>query len=79
MGRGAAVLIGPDRLGVRAERVLHVGAHEAEEAALYAGWGAQVLWVEANPTLAGRLTDRGFDVVAAAAWSAPGTLTLHLA
>jgi FkbM family methyltransferase len=73
------VLIGPDRLPVSAERVLHVGAHEAEEADLYAGWGAEVLWVEANPTLAARLTDRGFDVVAAAAWSQAATLTLHVA
>ena len=73
------MLISAERLGVSAKRVLHVGAHEAEEAGLYAGWGAEVLWVEANPTLASRLTDRGFDVVAAAAWSEAATLTLHVA
>ena len=68
-----------DRFGVAPSRVLHVGAHEAEEADLYAQWGADVLWVEANPTLADRLKERGLNVVCGAAWSSAGPLTLHLA
>jgi FkbM family methyltransferase len=68
-----------DRFGVLPSRVLHVGAHEAEEADLYARWGAEVLWVEANPTLADRLKQRGLNVVCGAAWSSAGPLTLHVA
>ena len=68
-----------DRFGVLPSRVLHVGAHEAEEADLYARWGAEVLWVEANPTLANRLKQRGLNVVCGAAWSSAGPLTLHVA
>jgi FkbM family methyltransferase len=68
-----------DRFGVLPSRVLHVGAHEAEEADVYARWGAEVLWVEANPTLANRLKERGLNVVCRAAWSSAGPLTLHVA
>ena len=68
-----------DRFGVLPSRVLHVGAHEAEETDLYARWGAEVLWVEANPTLANRLKQRGLNVVCGAAWSSAGPLTLHVA
>jgi len=68
-----------DRFGVLPSRVLHVGAHEAEEADVYARWGAEVLWVEANPTLANRLKERGLNVVCGAAWSSAGPLTLHVA
>lgn len=36
--------------------VLHVGAHEAEELAVYGPWAVPVVWVEANPDLVASLT-----------------------
>ena len=33
-----------------ANGVLHIGAHEAEEALFYDQCGAKVLWIEANPS-----------------------------
>ena len=36
-------------------RVVHVGAHTGQEAAIYQFFGCEVLWVEANPRVSDRL------------------------
>jgi FkbM family methyltransferase len=47
-----------ERRGVKVERVVHAGAHLAEEASAYRDVGAeQVLWVEGNPDLIGRISE----------------------
>ena len=56
-------------LGVKPKRVLHVGAHRAEEADAYAAAGCEVIWVEAQKHLADELAAAGHDVRHAAIWS----------
>lgn len=65
-------------LGVKPKRVLHVGAHRAEEADAYAAAGCEVIWVEAQKHLADELAAAGHDVRHAAIWSVPTLLTLHV-
>jgi FkbM family methyltransferase len=64
-------------LGARPTRVLHVGAHTAEEADGYRSIGADVIWIEAQKHLADQLRARGFHVKHAAVWSEPTLLTFH--
>lgn len=64
-------------LGVRPNRVLHVGAHTAEEAYGYRMIDADVIWVEAQKHLADQLQAQGYDVRHAAIWSEPTLLTFH--
>ncbi|MEA2682511.1 MAG: hypothetical protein QOK05_839 [Chloroflexota bacterium] len=46
------------RHGIKIDRVVHAGAHFAEEAAAYAGASvADVLWVEGNPDLIERIRE----------------------
>jgi len=48
--------------GMRVTGVLHVGAHECEEAGVYAEIvepGARVVWVEGNPSICARMRARG--------------------
>lgn len=69
---------------IAAQGVLHVGAHEAEEAEAYEalGW-SPVIWVEMLPDKAAALRDRFAgdarnSLIEAAAWSSSGiTRTLH--
>ena len=73
-------------LGVHAHGVLHVGAHDGEEARFYhgQGWGP-VIWVEMLPEKVARLRARFPDtrrdlVVEAACWDEDGKLVpLHRA
>ncbi len=73
-------------LGVKARGVLHVGAHDGEEATFYhrQGWGP-VIWVEMLPEKAAQLRQRFADpgtdvVVEAACWEVDGhRLALHRA
>lgn len=73
-------------LGVRARGVLHVGAHDGEEAAFYhgQGWGP-VIWVEMLPEKAAQLRQRFPDprtdlVIEAACWDVDGqSIALHRA
>lgn len=58
------------------DRVLHVGAHHAEERGLYARC-SRVLWVEADPAMYPRLEKLGVEFVAAAASDRVGEATLH--
>jgi len=65
-------------LGVKPKRVLHIGAHRAEEADAYAAAGCEVIWVEAQKHLADELHAAGHKVIHAAIWSEPTLLTLHV-
>lgn len=54
--------------------VLHVGAHECEEAGWYAQEGVKdVKWLEGNPTLVRQQKERGFDVHEIVASDTDGT------
>jgi len=68
---------------LRRRRVLHVGAHTAEEAPLYlaAGWGPTI-WVEAQPNLVHDLVERFADsedvVLEGCVWGESGkSVILH--
>lgn len=74
--------------GLNPARLLHVGAHEAEESHSYreAGWGAEVaVWVEADRASAQSLRDRleadaNAHVVEALAWDVSGLeMDFHVA
>lgn len=74
-----------EEYGVRPKRILHVGAHLAEEAGAYHAAGVEaVLWVEANPELMGTLVDNlsGYPeqtaIKAAVSDENAGEATLHL-
>ena len=67
-----------EQLGMKPTRVLHVGAHKAEEADAYAAADCEVIWVEAQQHLAEELQAAGHDVIHAAIWSEPTLLTLHV-
>ncbi len=81
---GPIMLMTPNHLrriwGLQPKRVLHVGAHLAEEAEMYseADWGQEVVvWVEADPEVCSTLIERtrGFHnhfVLNALAWSESG-------
>ena len=86
------VLIPPAQLahywGLHPARILHVGAHQAEESRSYrdAGWGSEaVVWVEADPASAQTLRDRlegdaHAHVVEALAWDVSGVeVDFHIA
>lgn len=60
-----------------ADRVLHVGAHDAEEQSLYSQLGCEVLWVEAIPSKADNLGRLGFNVVEAVVWSEETDVTFY--
>lgn len=72
-------------LGVRARGVLHVGAHEAEEADTYARWGwtPPAIWVEMLPDKAEFLRtkfsgDPQNRIIEAACWDSDGvTITIN--
>mgnify|MGYP003392528267 CR=1 FL=1 len=73
-----------ERLGVRADSILHVGAHEAEEYEEYKIFGFRsVTWVEMNARksaeLIGRFRgDESQRVINAAAWDKSGeTIRIH--
>jgi FkbM family methyltransferase len=68
--------------GVKPKRILHVGAHDGEEAGAYRemGW-TSITWVEANPekvlSLKRNPATSNDEVFHAAIWDIPG-LSLHL-
>lgn len=59
------------------KRVLHVGAHDAEEHQFYGQIGCEVLWVEAIPAKADALGRLGLNVVEAVVWSEETDLTFY--
>jgi len=71
--------------GLRANHVLHIGAHEGQEARLYDDYGIkEVTWVEADPLIIPRLKDNvrkyGHRVIEAACSDKSGqTITFHRA
>ena len=64
--------------GVTPRFVLHVGAHRAEELALYQKWGVKkVSWIEAQPALVTELKKRfekdlSNEIIEAAIWDSSG-------
>jgi FkbM family methyltransferase len=72
------------RYGIASTGVLHVGAHEGEEAEIYERTGMQgVTWIEANPTVVPRLRanvePRGHRVIEALVGDTPAVRTFHIA
>ena len=72
---------------LRPGKILHIGAHTAEEASQYAacGWGSElIVWVEADPTSAAKARaqvggDSNSIVLEALAWDESGkTLDFHV-
>lgn len=73
------------RWGMSPRTILHVGAHEAEEMAAYDshGWGSErTVWVEGQPELAARLSERlagraHHRIIHAVAWDAVEAVTFY--
>lgn len=63
--------------GIEPKGIVHVGAHEGEERDEYHKIFPHVLWVEANPYLAGKLQGLGEEVVNAVAWDAEVEVFFH--
>jgi FkbM family methyltransferase len=67
--------------GITIRGVLHVGAHECEEQAMYASVGVDpkhVDWIEANPELVARMKDRGIHVHQAAVSDKEEDVEFHI-
>lgn len=62
---------------LESSRVLHLGAHDAEELGMYEMLGWEVLWVEAIPEKVNALRARGLEVEEAVVWSEETTLTFY--
>jgi FkbM family methyltransferase len=59
-----------DKYSVKAKGVLHIGAHIGQEAEAYVANGIErVIWIEANPDLFDKLTDRTLSI--------PGTICIN--
>jgi len=56
------MLFEPD---IKPKGVIHIGAHTGEELPIYWGWGAKIIWIEAQRTLADVLSARGEKVFCA--------------
>lgn len=62
---------------LESSRVLHLGAHDAEEHSVYSILDWDVLWVEAIPEKVNKLREQGFNVQWATVWSEETELTFY--